>query len=188
MQLRQAVDGGREQVRARVIEVVPARVVTRVAEPEVGAEVDHRLPTPQELVDPARHRAVGEGEEDRLGAVGDRVEDLEVARREVGVDARDRVAPPLAADQAHDLDVWVEREQADELRTHVAGRTHDGDAHGIPAQRPLPDRRRGPGRRVLVMTARLDRRLRLARAHGRAEPLAGGSLEGSEIGRNVVTE
>jgi len=39
-----------------------------------------------------------------------------------------------------------------------------------------------------VMTARRDRRLRLARAHGRAGPLAGGSLEGSEIGRIVVTE
>ncbi len=100
----------------------------------------------------------------------------------------DRVAPPLPADQAHDLDVGVERQQPDELRAHVAGGAHDGDAHGIAAQRPLPDGCRRARRRGVVMTARLDRRLRLARAHGRAEPLAGGSLEGSEIGRNVVTE
>ena len=189
VQLGQAVDGGREQVRPRVLEVVPARVVGGVAEPEVGAEVDHRLPASEELVDPARDRAVGEGEEHRLGAVGDRVEHLEVARREVRVDARDRVAPAARGRPGPTISTlgWSASSRI-ELRAHVPGRAHDRDAHGIAAQRPLPDGCRGAAARGLVMTARLDRRLRLARAHGRAEPLAGGSLEGSEIGRNVVTE
>ena len=39
-----------------------------------------------------------------------------------------------------------------------------------------------------MTTVRRDRRVRRVRAHGRARPLTGGRLEGSEIGRNVVTE
>ena len=44
--------------------------------------------------------AVGEREEHGLGVVGDAVVDVEVARREVRVDAGDRVALALAADEA----------------------------------------------------------------------------------------
>ena len=84
--------------------------------------------------------------------------------------------------------VGVERQEPDQLRADVPRRADDGDADRVPAQGPGAGRRRGPRRRCVVMTVRRDRRVRRFRAHGRAAPLTGGSLEGSEIGRNVVTE
>ena len=40
MELRQAVDRLVEEIRPRVLEAVPARIVGGVAKPEVGPEVD----------------------------------------------------------------------------------------------------------------------------------------------------
>jgi hypothetical protein len=137
---------------------------------------------------------MGQREEDGVGLVGDRVEDPEVARREMRVDARDGVAPALPADQPGDPDMRVEGEEPDELRADIARRPDDRDADRVPEMRPGPDvgSRAGSGGTAgvsgdVVMTVRRDRRLGQVRAHGRAGPLAGGRLVGSEIGRSVVT-
>ena len=66
MQLGQAVDGVVEELGSRVLEAVPARVVGRVAEPEVGPEVDDRGAVGHEVRDEAGGRAVGQGEEDGI--------------------------------------------------------------------------------------------------------------------------
>ncbi len=75
-----------------------------------------------------RDDAVGQGEEHGLGVVGDVVVHVQVARGEVRVDVRDRVALALAAHEARDRHVRVQGEQADQLRADVAGGTDDGDA------------------------------------------------------------
>ena len=171
-----------------MVEVVPARVVGWVVEAEVGPEVDHRLAAVEELVDPARDGPVGQGEEHGLGIGRDRVVDEQVARGEVRVDATDRVALPLAAHEPDDADVRMEREQPDQLRPDVPRGADDRDSHGVTEARAGA----GGGRRAgdgIVRTVRRDRRLdRRVRAHGRDEPLAGGRLTGSAVGRNVVTE
>ena len=74
--------------------------------------------------------------------------------------------------------VGMQREEPDQLRADVARGAHDRDADRVAAARA----------RARSRTVRRDRRAVRVRAHGRAGPLAGGRLEGSEIGRNVVTE
>ena len=72
--------------------------------------------------------AVGQGEEHGFGVLGDVVEHVQVARGQVGVDVRDRVALALAAHEARDRHVRVQGEQADQLRADVAGGADDRDA------------------------------------------------------------
>ena len=72
--------------------------------------------------------AVGEGQEHGLRVLGHVVVDVQVARGQVRVDVRDRVALALAAHEARDLHVRVQGEQADQLRADVAGCADDGDA------------------------------------------------------------
>ena len=64
VQFRNAVDEGRQLLRARVVVPVPRLVQRRVAQPEVAAQVDdavaQRLQRPQAVL---RH-AVGQGEEE----------------------------------------------------------------------------------------------------------------------------
>ncbi len=170
-----------------MLEVVPARVVRRIAEAEIGPQVDDGLAATEELVDPARHGPVGERQEHGLRVVRDVVVDVQVTRREVRVDPGDRIALPLPSDEPGDPDVRVEGEEPDQLRADVARRADDRDPDRIAEKRPHAGRRGGAGRGCLVMTVRRDRRLRRIRAHGRAGPLAGGRIEGSEIGRSVVT-
>ncbi len=189
MELGQPVYGRRQQLGPRVLEVVPARVVGRVPEPEVGPQVDDRHAVPGELVDPAGRGAVGQRQEHGLRVVRNGVVDMEVAGREVGVDAAQGVALPLPPDKADDAHVRVQREEPDQLGADVPRRAHDRHPHGIAFERPSAAR--GGGARIgqgIVRTVRRDRRARRVRAHRRARPLAGGRLEGSEIGRSVVTE
>ena len=191
MKLGDPVHRRRQQLGPRVVEVVPARIVGGVVEAEVRPEVDDRLPAIEELVDPARNDAVGERQEDRLGIVGDSIDDVQLAGREVGMDAREGIALPVTPDEPDDPDVRVERKEADQLGADVARRTDDGNSYGIAGfQRAGAAGRRGSGGgRVLgsEMTVRRGRRARRVGAHGRTGPLAGGRLDGSETGRNVVT-
>ena len=125
----QAVDGGVEEVGPRVLEAVPARVVGGVAQPEVGAEVDDRGAGG----DKVRRRAPAavpwgrarKTASRRSGSVG---VDRQVGRRQMRVDAADRIVVALATDEADELDVRVAREQADELAADIAGRADDPDA------------------------------------------------------------
>ena len=111
-----------------MIRVVPGRVVRAVPEPEVRPQVDDRLVAGEELVDPLRDHAVGERQEHGLRVLGHMVVDVQVARGQVRVDVRDRIALALAADEAGDLHVGVQGEQADQLRADVAGCADDRDA------------------------------------------------------------
>ena len=185
MELREAVDRAGEELRPRVVEVVPGRVVRRVAEPEVRPQVDDGLAAVEELVDPVRNRSVREGEEDGLCVVGHVVVHAQVPRGEVRVEVRDGVALALAAHEARDPHVRVQRQEPDQLRADVPGGTDDRDADGLAAvQGARATFRRGGLRR----TVRHDRRAVVPRAHGRVSPLAGGRQDGVEIGRNAVTE
>ena len=85
-------------------------------------------------------------------------------------------------------DVRMAGEQPDQLRADVAGGADDRDPHRVAVERAQPGGRRRAGAGSGVeRTVRRDRRARRVRAHRRAQPLTGGRLEGSEIGRNVVT-
>ena len=70
VQLGQAVDGPLEEVGSRVLEAIPARVVGRVAQAEVGTEVDDRRAVGDEVRDEAGRRAVGEREERGVDLAG----------------------------------------------------------------------------------------------------------------------
>ena len=126
MQLRQAVDRLVEEVRPRMLEAVPARVVGRVAQAEVGALVDDRRAGGDEVGDEVRRGAVREGEEDRIRGrqLG---MDVEVERRQVRVDAVDRVVVAATPDEPDQLDVRVPRQQPDQLTADIAGRPDDPD-------------------------------------------------------------
>ena len=102
VQLRQAVHRVAQQVRRRMIEVVPARVVGGVGQAEVGAEIDDRGTLRDEVRDERGGGAVGEGEEDCLG-VGRRLVDLEAGRGQVRVDRADGLVFPPAPDEADEL-------------------------------------------------------------------------------------
>ena len=74
MQLRQAVDELREPVRTGVRLAVPPVLAGRIAQPEVGAEIDDAIGERGEMVDPAHRAAMGQAQEqqvaflDRLGS------------------------------------------------------------------------------------------------------------------------
>ena len=143
VQLGQAVDGVARGARARVLEAVPARVVGRVAQPEVGPEVDDRGAVGDEVRDEAGRRAVREGEE-RGVDLGQRVPDREVGRGEVRVVAADRIVVAVAAGEPDDVDVRMARQQPDQLGADVAGRADDADADPArPAVRATPRSERG---------------------------------------------
>ena len=126
MELREAIDGLIEEVRARVLEAVPARVVGGVAQAEVGTLVDDRRAFRDEVGDQGGRRAMGEGHEDRVDRRKFRV-DREVRGREVRVDTGDRVVITAAPHEADQLHVRVAGQQADQLGTDIAGRPDDPD-------------------------------------------------------------
>ncbi len=66
MQLGETVDGLVEQVRPRVLEAVPARIVGGVAQSEVGALVDDRGSVGDQPGHQLGGRSVGERHEDRV--------------------------------------------------------------------------------------------------------------------------
>ncbi len=181
MQLRQAVDGLIQQVGSRVLEAVPARVVTRVAQAEVGSEIDDRRPRCGEVRHDPRRGAVGKGQEHGVGRRQLRSH-REVGRRQVRMVAADRLVLAVATREPDDLDVRMARQQPDELRADVPGRPDDADTdapRAVPAVRRDATERAGEESRRRL--ARRDHRGRLeTRAHGRvsalegAQPLTGG--------------
>ena len=168
-----------------MLEAIPARVVGRIAQPEVRPEVDDGGAVGHEVRDEAGRRAVGEGEERGID-LRQACPDREVGRGQVRVVAADRVVLAVAAGESDDLDVRMARQQPDELGTDVPGGTDDADADpSRPAVRAHAPLGAGEEPRRLV---RRDRRGRSEpRAHWRTWPLTGGwlgLLAGS--GRTVV--
>ena len=128
MELGQAVDGVVEQLRRGVVEAVPARIVGRVAEPEVGPQVDDGRAPGRDVRDDPGGRAVGQGEEDGVDVGRGGGVDRETGRRQVRVGRGDRLVVAAASRQADDLDVGMARQEPDQLRADVAGRADDPDA------------------------------------------------------------
>ena len=174
MEFREPIDGPFEQVGPGVLEAVPARVVGRITQAEIGPEVDDCSAIGNEIGDELRGGAVGEGKK-RGVDLGELRADGEVGRGEVGMVAADRVVLAVTSGEAHDVDVRVARQDANQLGADVAGRSDDADADlaraAVGSRAPLRARS-GPRRAV-----RRDRRGRSEpRAHWRTWPLTGGWL------------
>ena len=136
VQLGQPVDGRRQQVRARVLEAVPARVVGRIAQPEVRPEIDHRQPRARAGRRPARRRRRGAGQEDRVEAVGQRRRRCEAGGGEVRDGSTRSARPRGRAPERHHAAPRMPREQAHQLATAVARGADDHDA--LTAVQPWP--------------------------------------------------
>ena len=173
MQLGQAVDGDVEELGDRVLEAVPARVVGRVAKPEVGPEVDDGGAAGRPGRARASRRRRGGGPGTRRRRRGAR------SPRSGRSSARWAWWSPIglvlavAAGQPDDLHVRMARQQADELAAGVPGRADDADADPArPAVVRYAACRAGEDPRRPV---RRDRRGRPeSRAHGRTRPFAEG--------------
>ena len=181
MQLRQAVDGRVEELRVRVLEAVPARVVGRVAQPEVGPQVDDRGAGLGHRRHAPGGDAVGEGEEDRvrLRQLGP---DGQPGRGQVRVVTADRLVLAVPTGQPDDRHVRVAAQQPDQLRPDVPGRADDADpdpAHAVVPDDPAFRAGHEPRRPV-----RRDHRGRLeSRAHGHRVARSGAtSLTGDRLG------
>src|SRR4051794_13693836 len=102
MELRQAVDRAREQVRPRMLEPVPGRVVGGRVEAEVGTEVDDGGTAFQDPGHEASGGTVREREEDGVGVIRDVALDREVRAREVRLAPREGLTLAVAAHDAGD--------------------------------------------------------------------------------------
>ena len=89
MEFRQAVDGTGQKIGRRMVELVPARVVRRVVEPEIRTYVEQRRSARDDLGGHLRGHAVGQRGEDRVG-LGDRLVDDESGLAQVRMGGRDR--------------------------------------------------------------------------------------------------
>ncbi len=137
MQLGQAVDRLREEVGRRVVEVIPARIVGRVAQAEVRSQVDDRASLGDEVRHERRRCAVGQREEDGIRR-GGRGVDVQAGPAEVRMDLSDRLLLAAAPDESDDADVGMPREQPDRFRAGIAGGADDGDIDQLAAARGLP--------------------------------------------------
>ena len=178
VELRQPVRSRRRELRRGMLEPVPARVVGRIAQPEVRSEVDHRGPVTCDLGNARRGGPVGQRQEHGV-RLGHRQIDCQARPREMAMRVLDRLLIAIPALQPHQLNVRVARQDADELGTDVPGRADDRDADA-PLAAVGGDAACGTGE-----TSRAVRRDRSrcvdAHAHGRARPLTGaGSRLGSD--------
>ena len=128
VELRQAVDGALEEVRARVLEAVPARVVGRVAQAEVRALVDDRRARRRRGPGRARRRRRGAAPGRRRRPAGSSAWTVRPVVARCGMDPGDRVVVAAAPGEPDQLDVRVAGEQPDQLGADVAGRADDPDA------------------------------------------------------------
>ena len=126
MQFRQPVDRVVEEVRPWMLEPVPARVVLGVAESEVRTQVDDGRALVDELAGHRRGRAMREREEDGIDIGQRRVDDMS-RRREMRVDATDRIGIPFAALESDERHVRVTDEQPDQFGADIPCRPDDPD-------------------------------------------------------------
>ncbi len=119
VKLRQAVHGARQQVRPGMLEAIPARIVGRILEPEVRAEVDHRGPLADEGRSPLDGRPMGQGQEDGVGSRGGVIE-AQGRPGEMGVDGLDGFGAPPSPDETDQLHGWMPSKDADQLGSRVS--------------------------------------------------------------------
>src|SRR5271157_1832283 len=112
-----------------MVELVPARVVSRVVEPEVRADVEQGGPTPHDLAGHLRGHAVRQRGEYGV-CLGDRLIDDQPRLTEVRVRGGDRLVVAVAAIQTGELDVGVMQKQSYQLAARVPGRAQDADGDG----------------------------------------------------------
>jgi hypothetical protein len=113
-----------------VLEPIPEWVLGRVAQAEVGPEVDDRDPSVDELRHHGRRGAVREGEEDRIDVVlGKGVGDPVGGPREVRMADVDRLILASPRLEAHDPHRRVPFEQPHQLAAAVAGGADDADPY-----------------------------------------------------------
>ena len=89
-----------------MVELVPARVVRRVVEPEIRTYVEQRRSARDDLGGHLRGHAVGQRGEDRVG-LGDRLVDDEPRLAQVRMRGLDRLFLAVSAVQAREPDVGV---------------------------------------------------------------------------------
>ena len=126
MELRQPVDGRAEKVRPRVIEAVPARVISGVAEPEIWPEVDHRRAASGDVGDDGCRGSVGQGQEDSIDR-GQCQLHREPRVGKMGMRRADRLAVAVATLEPHDLDIGLAAEEPNQLGPDVPRRADDPD-------------------------------------------------------------
>ncbi len=127
VEFREAIDGHVEQVGRGMLEAVPARIVGRVAQAEVGPEVDHGRARSQQVRHEFGGGAVREGQERgvhvrQLGPHG------QVRRGEVGMMVAERLVLAVAAGEPDDAHVGMTAQEPDQLAAAVPGRADDPDA------------------------------------------------------------
>ena len=112
-----------------MLEAVPGRIVGRVGQSEVGAEVDDQQSLLEEGRRNGRRLAVGEGQEDRIerARVGQLGVDPVAGLGEMGERIADRQAIAVAGREPDDPDAGVPLQDAHQLRADVAGGAQDGD-------------------------------------------------------------
>ena len=126
MELRKAVHGDVQQVRSRMLKAIPPRVVARVAQAKVRPKVDDRRAGRSQIGDDPRGRAVGEGQEDRVG-LGKLGAHRQPRRFEMWMVAVDRLVVSISAGQTHDLHIRVARQEPDQFTAGIPGRPDDPD-------------------------------------------------------------
>ncbi len=144
MQLRQPVHGPGQEIRRRVIEPVPAGIVGRVAEPEVGALVDDGDARVDEVGRHARRQAVWQCQEHGVRLRQGRVHDVP-GPRQMGMHGPDRLLLPSSTLESHDAHIRMLVEQPDHLTARVSGGTDDADPD--PGTSAKPGQVRGRSRR-----------------------------------------
>ena len=127
MELRQAVDGVREQVLRRVLAAVPLAVDRRVVEPKVGADVDDGQAGADERSAGLRAGGVRQSGEDEVDAGRQLGLDRQVVRREVREDVGELLASLAAAGDGDDVRLWMIVQQASEFGACVPRHVDDSD-------------------------------------------------------------
>ena len=136
VELGQAVRPGAELVGERVLRPVPGRVGTRVAQPEVGREVDDQPGRGQGPRGELGRPAMGQGAEQHVGALlealVDRAEgELAVGGPQPGIAGDERLAGRLVARRPGDVEVGMAGQEAQQLGPGVArGAEHADVAEG----------------------------------------------------------
>ena len=129
VQLRHAVDELAEQVGIRVLVAVPDRVVVRVVQPEVGAQVDDDLRLIAQLRQRLHADAVRQAEEEhvaRLQRLARRVLQLR-ALSQVRVRGEDELARIAPRRRLLDLHLRVAQQNPQQLPARIPRRADDRD-------------------------------------------------------------
>ena len=113
--------------------VVPQRVEPRVAQPEVGGQVDHVSDPPEQVRNEGLGGAVGQAQEHDVAAVHDRgvglcVGEVRVLGGQAGVKVGDSRSGLGVAGRHHDLEVGMAGAEPQQFGPRESGGPDDADA------------------------------------------------------------